>query len=879
MTIGFRLLVMVVLTGCGGFAGAQRLDLTLPEEARHWHGLHDVAPLQPTANGILIAETGDDPYLAREAISVPMGKPLWVTLKLKTEKSGLGQIYWFSPGGEAAEKASVQFPVKAGGWREVRVPLPPQTQPLLYLRLDPPGLRGNTVILASLNLQPRISIPEPRHWEVQRPSVQDLSFSLQNRPAAFLTHCASAAYLKNGRVVWFSLKNPHIKQTLARKNQRNTVFTWPDPDGGTWTFTEECQSKPGGITDIQAQLRLSQKRDVLFFPAALLFVASGSKTKQLDQCLFSGLEYLGKGEASSGEKDLVGAGSERLSPPRYKITLPLMAASGEGVTTGFSWRPSSEIQPFFEVPDRHFGTSGAVFGLAYPGTEREGSRLLPNVPASLKPKTPVSFRYTVTVSGGESIVPALSAYVSLSPPPAPADLRPSARFFSELMGSGWVRSKLHDEKGFRHAYPGSFKGQRAADAVLFLAWCMLHTSDKNLFEALLTAQNAEKAQLSPSDWANARVGHIGSPAPALIGGNIEDTLPFFRQRGELALSRFRPDGSLPFVPAKETAELGKTHFANTANGLESRMVQEVLEAAALTGDTRLKDQGLKLLDRLERVYRNDVPRGAQTWEVPLHTPDILASAQMVRCFTLGYDLTGKKHYLQTAVYWAGTGLPFVYLVNPIGEAVGPYATIAVFGATQFTAPNWMGLPVQWCGLVYADALFQLEERTGENFWKKVAEGITRSGIEQTWPLGENSERVGLLPDSFDLQAQSRNDVAINPATLMACAVRLYGVPVYSSRRVKTTGGLLHAPGALSEIKETEDGSVSFRFTGWQDTPVQLLLTQVSQLTEVQIDGQKAAETDFRFHPETKTLILSLNRAARIKLRLRSNEAAVLSRPH
>ena len=49
-------------------------------------------------------------------------------------------------------------------------------------------------------------------------------------------------------------------------------------------------------------------------------------------------------------------------------------------------------------------------------------------------------------------------------------------------------------------------------------------------------------------------------------------------------------------------------------------------------------------------------------------------------------------------------MPFVYLTPPNNKPVGAYSTIPVFGATQFVAPLWIGLPVQWCGLVYGNAI-------------------------------------------------------------------------------------------------------------------------------------------------------------------------------
>ncbi len=44
----------------------------------------------------------------------------------------------------------------------------------------------------------------------------------------------------------------------------------------------------------------------------------------------------------------------------------------------------------------------------------------------------------------------------------------------------------------------------------------------------------------------------------------------------------------------------------------------LLDYARLTGDPRALAAGLRTLDYMKRFC---VPRGAQVWEVPLHTPD------------------------------------------------------------------------------------------------------------------------------------------------------------------------------------------------------------------------------------------------------------------
>ena len=78
----------------------------------------------------------------------------------------------------------------------------------------------------------------------------------------------------------------------------------------------------------------------------------------------------------------------------------------------------------------------------------------------------------------------------------------------------------------------------------------------------------------------------------------------------------------------------------------------------------LTEREAYLLDKALVRYEGTVPRGAQPWEMPLHTPDIIASGLMVRCCALGYRLKPDVRYLQAARYWAYTGLSMVYLVPP-----------------------------------------------------------------------------------------------------------------------------------------------------------------------------------------------------------------------
>jgi hypothetical protein len=308
------------------------------------------------------------------------------------------------------------------------------------------------------------------------------------------------------------------------------------------------------------------------------------------------------------------------------------------------------------------------------------------------------------------------------------------------------------------------------------------------------------------------------------------------------LGRFEPDGSLHYRPGGRGPDYGKTHFAPDANGMTAQAVAAVLEAAAFCGDRELVAAGLARLRAMEK-FRNSVPRGAQTWEVPLHTPDILASALLVRAFTLGYQLTGDRNLLDHAVHWAWTGVPFVYLVNPTGQPVGPYSTIAVLGATNWEAPVWFGRPVQWCGMVYADALYRLAPHDPAGPWASLAGGITAAALQHTW-RADDPGRVGLLPDFFELREQARAGPAINPATVGIGAVRLFGGgPLYDFEAFREAGLLVHAPG---EVVAGSDSAGGARFTvrGWPDRPYPVLVTGVNGQPRVKVDGEAApAEVD------------------------------------
>jgi hypothetical protein len=77
----------------------------------------------------------------------------------------------------------------------------------------------------------------------------------------------------------------------------------------------------------------------------------------LEQGLFAGLEYLGKGEHSSSKLDIETVEHLRVEPDPMKVTMPLMAVVTDEATIGMSWDDMT-LQPVFAAPDFLDGAPG-----------------------------------------------------------------------------------------------------------------------------------------------------------------------------------------------------------------------------------------------------------------------------------------------------------------------------------------------------------------------------------------------------------------------------------------------------------------------------------------------------------------------------------------
>jgi hypothetical protein len=690
------------------------------------------------------------------------------------------------------------------------------------------------------------------------------------------------AYLLGGHLRWVKLAGAAGGKFELNRAGRSLqlAFQFADPDGGHWQFTQRFS--PGRITgaiELVVQVRVDQDRAVAFLPMFMLFPGAGSFGSTKGQGLFAGLEYL-ENEPSSSEADIIGPASKREVPDNLKITFPLMVVQNAGRYVGLTWEMQPEFCALYDSPDRLFGSGGHVMGVLFPGSDghdRQEGDLLPRLTALLKAGRTVVLRATLLGGRGASVVPAVQQYVALRGLPSLGGAAsgsnrrsipsvPFQQYISQAAG-GWLDSKLREGPLFHHAIAGgNFPPGPAADAAMWMDWLASRSDRPELADRLRSTAREALAAVPPGDWNFAGVGHVRYPAPALCYGHVSEAAARAQRAGRALLADFQPDLSVQYHPRPGGPDYSKTHYSKEANGYTSRPVLDLLQAAAFCGDPLLLEAALKELRAMDK-FHDGVPRGAQTWECPLHIPDILAAAQMVRAYTLGYELSGDPRLLKQAQYWAWTGVPFVYLVNPTPHPIGLYSTIAVFGATNWKAPVWLGLPVQWCGLVYADSLYWLARDDAKGPWKQLADGISFSGIQQSWPSSD-SDLQGLLPDSFVLRAQHRNGPAINPATLEANALRFFGqTPVYDFWAARHSSLRIQAPGKILRLRDKKT-LLAFQVQTWLEHPYFVLINGLTRRPRIRLEGKTAEGAARReFDPQTGRLILTLAGHPRVELSL------------
>jgi hypothetical protein len=733
-----------------------------------WHAQHD-CKIAATSGALRITSSGNDPYLMSGPVKIE--GPLTAKLRAKCAAGGSGQFFWTLVGNPRTdEERSQHFKlIHDGQWHDYLVPLDIQGT-LTHLRLDPGSAPG---VIEVEKLELIRETLHPLEITAIRTAGRQITLALTNHAAETLTcRVAERAVSLPGRTAQnvtivavgampFETREV-VVQTDGLPPLRRTVFLADENAGGDCVvitsseFTVRAARDGSGArleiggklvgfvaplvwrNGVLPKLKLVDQKNGLQFAGDGITVTlklNGTELAvaiqsaepcegpvlralgSLEQGLFAGVEYLGKNERSSSTLDIETEEHIRYAPDPLKVTMPLMAFSTDRTLAALTWT-NMTLQPVFATPDFLDGAAGHRTALR--GTQ---------IAATVRVRPPAPLEDAILWAVQQRGLPPL-----LQPPR-------SREAQMALSLKALQSPPLRTAEGWGHCAESRWPRQPFADCASTI-W-------------RLTGEAPALSNLVMHG------SHIPNDSIYFVTGRAQQWLKTKAAQTRGVIAAQRPDGSFRY-----TGKYQRGHFEDTASGYCAVHAVTLLEFARATGDQAALAAGRKALEFMKRFR---TPRGAQTWECALHTPDILASAHLVQAYVRGYELTGDRSYLDCARKWALTGLPFVYQWN--GQPVMTYATIAVYGATNWRAPNWIGLPVQWCGYDYAYALTMLMPYDQTLNWRQLAEGILIAAEQMQYP---DDEFAGCVPDSFSLADQHRHPWNINPCAIVSLRLVLEG---------------------------------------------------------------------------------------------------------
>ena len=821
-----------------------------------WFGNHDIATVTPTDEGLHAVSSGrEDPWIEGPVIpKLPDGDYDQLILEFRFKGTGKSISIFYGPSFTPVRQTGFANEGR-NEWVTKRVIIP-RLADNSRLRIDPCMYDGE-ITVATIKAIPMPTLYKPSFKKPapivvgddaavlssgkltvrHAPDKWDAYVIENNRvPIACAHDEPLLGYMVNGKTEVVNLAKDAVTTISQTASSMTATAVFKDSGGAEWTAVRTFMAAHGDAVNVTTSIRVTDNRQLVQMPWITLFPGLGSFGAHKTQGLLAGVEYL-VDEPSSDTKDFAPQKADRRIVDDYKLCFPLMAISHKKKWLSLSWEYDKFPATVFDSPDRQFHSGGHLFALWSPGPRQERIEndfcVYHAIP--IYKNTPLKLEATIAVGDhDDTVATAVADYMERNPLPPPPVYEDGFQGALNMMGHGWLDSVVREGNKWRHAHTKSdhHPPRQAFDPIVLMDYIAQKTTDKEIAKRLQDCV-AQTLPIFPKNDYGSAISHNYQNLFSFLYQSaaqnwLEAVLPSARQQ----LDRLRPDGSFPYRPVPFDVKLnyGTTHWADHANGLTATSLMGSARFVLASANPKIREKYLKTVDRVFACYRNDVPRGAQTWEIPLHSPDILGSAYMLVLAVNAYKISGDAKYLKEAEYWALTGVPFVYLVNPV-EHLNPkglYATIAVLGATFWTAANWIGLPVQWCGAVYRNALYEymdvLDDPAKIAVWNRIAAGITMTGLQFTYQQrdGDSPELIGLLPDSYVLKVAMKGGPSINPGTIQLFMPQAYDeTPIINVRMLKI-GRFIHA---LGEIEATSDSSATLDL--WPAKPTDVLVTGLS----------------------------------------------------
>ncbi len=523
--------------------------------------------------------------------------------------------------------------------------------------------------------------------------------------------------------------------------------------GMTWRFETVLYAQPGAdwlrytvrvVPDIPASYRALE--------GPMLYAGDGAEQPRQD-AIVPGLEWLDASEESSSALDIMPDHPDRMrmAPHPYKVTIPAVGLRQNGALVGLLWDVwDKQLSPkhgpaslVFSSPNRLEGHRNHLMGLQLPAVGadmRENTRRATrDIPVQAGETLALQAVLQARDASGDALE-VIDRWIALHGRPTPLP-PPHGSWRNELAFSmsGYAPDKALWNPEWRKWY---------SDLIIGFAPSLAPVS-----ELIAGAEMLGDHPMAAKAMAWVAAADFDQTTPMALHAQHRTDISQLDQMARTVTGLIRsqlPDGNWPFtgkhagaIPpgALDYDYLGAEGACES--GLTATPAITVLQYALLTGDRKATSSGLKALKALTRY---SIPRAAQTWEVPVHTPDILAAGYCVRANVLGYRLTGDPRWLSEARSWARRILPFMYVWHPKDLPAMHGASIPVFGATQYVL-SWFGVAVQWNGIACADPLYELHAVDPNPLWRWMADMLYRSGMYQQEPTGD---RVAMWPDALNL---------------------------------------------------------------------------------------------------------------------------------
>ena len=652
------------------------------------------------------------------------------------------------------------------------------------------------------------------------------------------------------------------------------------------------------IARLHYEWKAAKPRQVRGLLGPNIYVGDGTGGEAKTWGLFPGLEYLFGAEPSSNPRDFAPNLADRRTPHPHKNTVPLMAISvgpdsqappekpnrffapdslkdqplllsrrsksggsdfQSDTTIGLWWDPLQRWDAGHAFPSARFASPNFEEGLA----NHRLALFLPSTPDFVaeneeRASKPYELPANKTVTLDSSLV--------VAPGPANVVLReylrdasglprpnPRPRSFQNELDAcraGFLKT-LWNEKTERWSHCIGWAGSHAPGFAALL-WLDSQVAGEPVARqelrkrVELAAQNMLRD--SGSDLFTSQANcHIMQWEFPFLYGYLPEALASLEPQIRHLIESQQPAGGWGYEPANEQ-QSGLGQAGDSVLGTCANRAATLLRYARITGDAAALAAGEKALRFMENFR---VPRGGQTWECPMYEPDILAAAYAIRAYHDGFRATGNPRWLHDAVYWAETGVPFIYLWSLPDKPMMLGATIPVFGSTYYTH-SWLAMPVQWCGLVYAYHVFHLArelEHTplpktdsplplGLNLspadWRRIVELITISGMYQQFT---DDEKIGAYPDSIS-QFEKRNPAFINPEDILVNVLALQGFDpdVKTARLRKANSTIVVSSGAEIENLEATTDGIRFNLNFFPDEVSHSLVAGLKP-KQVLVDGR------------------------------------------